>query len=185
VPFSKLIDNDGKFYPVEIDAHKDLALLQYTGGTTGTPKGAMLTHANLCANTTQVCRWFVGAREGEEKIVGVLPFFHVFAMTLVVNMGVALAAELFLLPRYELDALLQTIDKNSPAILMGITTIFTAINASPKLDKYDLSSIQHCISGGAPLPLEVNFFEQLTGCVLVEGYGLSECSPVVTCNPLT
>ena len=185
VPFNKLIDNDGKFAPVEIDPHKDLALLQYTGGTTGTPKGAMLTHANLCANTTQVCRWFVGAKEGEEKIVGVLPFFHVFAMTLVMNMGIALGAELILLPRYELDALLQTINKNSPTILMGVPTIFTAINSSSKLDNYDLSSIQYCISGGAPLPLEVkNEFEQLTGCILVEGYGLSECSPVVTCNPL-
>lgn len=185
VPYNKLIDNDGKFNPVHINPHEDVALLQYTGGTTGTPKGAMLTHANLCANTTQVCRWFVGAQKGEEKIVGVLPFFHVFAMTLIMNMGVALGAELILLPRYELDALLQTIHKNSPSILMGVPTIFTAINSSPTLDKYDLSSIKYCISGGAPLPKEVkNNFEQLTGCLLVEGYGLSECSPVVTCNPL-
>ena len=184
VPFERLINNDGQAEAAEINPHNDVAVLQYTGGTTGIPKGAMLTHANLSANTTQACQQFAGTREGEEKILGVLPLFHVFAMTLVMNMGVALAAELILLPRFELGTLLQTIHKTRPTLFLGVPTIYTAINSSPKLNQYDLSSIRYCISGGAPLPENVKAeFERLTGCVLVEGYGLSECSPVVTCNP--
>ncbi|MEE9240547.1 MAG: alpha/beta fold hydrolase, partial [bacterium] len=185
VPFERLINNDGNIGAVEIDPHEDVAVLQYTGGTTGAPKGAMLTHANLSANAVQACEWFVGADMGAEKILGVLPLFHVFAMTLVMNMGVALASELILLPRFELDTMLQTIHRARPTMFIGVPTIYTAINSSSRLDLYDLSSLNYCISGGAPLPLEVKAeFERLTGCEVVEGYGLSECSPVATCNPL-
>lgn len=183
--FGQLVDNDGIIETPTIDPDADIAVLQYTGGTTGVPKAAMLTHANVSANTQQVRLWFPDMREGEERIMAVLPFFHVFAMTVCMNIGVAAGAELILLPRFELDQVLKTIDRRKPTLFPGVPTVFNAINNSPNLDKYDLSSIKYCISGGAPLLAEVKTrFESLTGCVLVEGYGLSECSPVATCNPL-
>ncbi|MBY0430837.1 MAG: AMP-binding protein [Rhodospirillales bacterium] len=108
-----------------------------------------------------------------------------FAMTVVMNLGIALGAELILLPRFELEQLLKTAHRKRPTLFPGVPTLFTAINAAPALSDYDLSSIKYCISGGAPLPAEVKSrFESLTGCTLVEGYGLSEASPVVSCNPL-
>ena len=163
----------------------DTAVLQYTGGTTGTPKGAMLSHGNLAANVSQMLHWFPDLRPGEEKILGVLPLFHVFAMTSVMNFAVAAGAEMILLPRYDRDQTLKAIHDKHPTLFPAVPTIYTSINEAPKLDKYDLSSISFCISGGAPLPLDVKTrFEKLTGCRLVEGYGLSECSPVATCNAI-
>lgn len=185
VPFARLVGNDGVVDAADVDPYKDVAVLQYTGGTTGVPKGAMLTHANLSANAAQVRRWFPGMAEGEERILAVLPFFHVFAMTVCMNVGIASGAELILLPRFELNQVLKIIDSRKPTLFPGVPTVFNAINNSPDLDKYDLSSIKFCLSGGAPLLAEVKArFEGLTGCVLVEGYGLSESSPVATCNPL-
>lgn len=185
VPFEQLIANKRAPLPVDIDPLNDIAVLQYTGGTTGVPKGAMLTHANLSANTHQVRRWFCGAEEGRESIVAVLPFFHVFAMTVVQNLGTALGAQLTLLPRFELDQFLKTIAKTRPSLMAGVPTIYGAVNNAPDLAKYDLSCLKYCISGGAPLPVEIKHrFEALTGSHLVEGYGLSESSPVATCNPL-
>lgn len=182
--FDALVDNDGAYHPVEIDPLTDVSVLQYTGGTTGVPKGAMLTHANLSANADQLRRWFHGAREGEERIIAVLPFFHVFAMTVIQNLGTSIGAELVLLPRFELEQFLKTITKTKPTLMAGVPTIYTAINQAD-LSKHDLSSLKYCISGGAPLPIEVKHrFEELTGCHLVEGYGLSECAPVATCNPI-
>ena len=168
--------------PVEVN---DLAVLQYTGGTTGRPKGAMLTHANLSANISQMLHWFPDLRLGEEKLLGVLPLFHVFAMTGVMNFAVAAGAEMILLPRYDRDQVLKTINNKRPTLFPAVPTIYTSLNEAPTLSKYDLSSITFCISGGAPLPLEVKTrFENLTGCRLMEGYGLSECSPVAACNPI-
>ncbi len=184
VRFADLIDNDGVVTPPEIDPWHDVAVLQYTGGTTGAAKGAMLTHANLTANAHQVRAWAPDLEEGGERILGVLPLFHVFGMTLVMNVGLFCGAELVLVPRFVLKEMLRTIDKRRITVLMGVPTIFTAINASEDLAEYDLSSLRYCISGGAPLPAAVReAFERLTGCTLVEGYGLSECAPVVTCNP--
>ncbi|MDR6291799.1 long-chain acyl-CoA synthetase [Inquilinus ginsengisoli] len=183
--WAELVGNDGRFAPVPIAPVDDLAVLQYTGGTTGTPKGAMLTHANLYANTVQAGCWFEGMVPGQDRMLGVLPFFHVFAMTVVMNLSIWAGAEIIMLPRFELDTVMKTIDEKKPTLFPAVPTIYTAIANYPDRAKYDLSSLKRCISGGAPLPLEVkNAFEAATGCKLVEGYGLSESSPIATCNPL-
>lgn len=186
VAFEKILAPIGSLpAPVEIDPAKDLAVLQYTGGTTGIPKGAMLTHGNIYANAVQSGWWFQGSKPGEEKMLGVLPFFHVFAMTAVMNLAVRLGAEIIMLPQFKLDEAMETISKKKPTLFPAVPTIYTAIIHHPHLSRYDLSSIKECISGGAPLPIEVRLqFEKLTGCKLVEGYGLSETSPVATCNPM-
>jgi long-chain acyl-CoA synthetase len=184
VKFKKLIDNDGSPRPVAIDPLSDIAVQQYTGGTTGLPKGAMLSHAALYTNTRQVSLWAVGARPGQEKVVGALPLFHVFGMTGVMNVGIACGFEIILMPRFRLDQLLKVIAQERATVMLGVPTMFSAINSSQLLDQYDLSSLRFCISGGAPLPRDVQeTFERLTGCMLVEGYGLTEAGPVCTLNP--
>lgn len=182
--FADVIDNDGAFSPVPLTGD-DLAVLQYTGGTTGTPKGAMLSHGNLRANTEQCRTWFNRAEEGKERMMGVLPFFHVFAMTGVMNLSIRLGALIIMMPRFELDGCLKLLNDKKPTIFPAVPTIYTAINNHPKLSEFDLTSLKMCVSGGAALPLEVQKrFEELTGCSLVEGYGLSETAPVACCNPL-
>lgn len=186
IRFDKVIANDGDFQTQPIDPHNDIALLQYTGGTTGTPKGAMLTHANLTANVEQCVAWLHDINPGQEKMVGVIPFFHVFAMTCVMNFSVKCGFEINALARFELDGTLKMIDKTRPHFFPAVPAIYNGINHSPKLKDYNLTSLRYCISGGAPLPVEVKKeFEQTTGCVLVEGYGLTEASPVVCANPVT
>ncbi|MBU0799760.1 MAG: long-chain fatty acid--CoA ligase [Alphaproteobacteria bacterium] len=183
--FDDLLNNDGRPTPVAIDPHEDIAVLQYTGGTTGVPKGAMLTHANISANVEQSAMWFPGKKPGEEKMLGVLPFFHVFAMTAVMNMSVRNAFELITIPRFELDATLKLIASHKPHYFPAVPAIYNAINNHPKLADFDLKSLRYCVSGGAPLPVEVKkTFEKNTGCVVVEGYGLTESSPVVCANPI-
>ncbi|WP_041786853.1 long-chain-fatty-acid--CoA ligase [Rhodospirillum centenum] len=184
VRFRELTANDGRFTPVAIDPVEDVAVLQYTGGTTGVPKGAMLTHANIYANTVQAALWFPEAVDGAERMLGVLPLFHVFAMTCVMNLTIYKGGEIVLLPRFDLDQVLETIDRKKPTLFPAVPTIYTAINNHKHREKYDLSSIKLCNSGGAPLPVEVKAkFEEIAGCKLVEGYGLSESSPVATINP--
>jgi long-chain acyl-CoA synthetase len=183
--FADLQTKGNKPKPVEIEPNDSIAVLQYTGGTTGVPKGAMLTHKNLSANIEQMRCVFEAARAGEEKMLCVLPFFHVFAMTVAQNLSIILAAEMVLQPRFELKALLDVIARKKVTLFPGVPTIYTAINNSPLTANYDLSSINLCLSGGAPLPMEVKEkFEKLTGCFLVEGYGLTESSPVAAVNPL-
>ncbi len=186
VSFAELTAERAAFPPVVVDPVADIAVLQYTGGTTGMPKGAMLTHANITANAEQIVRWVPETfLTGQPKMLGVLPLFHVFAMTVVQNFGLKLGAELILLPRFELAQVMDTIAAKKPTIFPGVPTIYTAINSAAEKGGRDLSSIQICISGGAPLPADVRArFEKLTGCRLVEGYGLTEASPVVTCNPV-
>jgi long-chain acyl-CoA synthetase len=184
--FSELVRNDGALIASEIDPGKTVAVLQYTGGTTGTPKGAMLTHANLYANVHQIMLWLEDVEEGRERIMGALPFFHVFAMTAVMNFALYIGGEILMHPRFNLDAVLKDIHKKRPTLVPGVPTMFAAINQSPLLRQLDLTSIRYCISGGAPLPVEVKErFERLSSCKLVEGYGLTETSPVATCNPLS
>jgi long-chain acyl-CoA synthetase len=163
---------------------QDVAVIQYTGGTTGQPKGAVLTHANLAANCAQSIA-AIRRPPDRERIMGVLPLFHVFALTSVLNYGVAVGAELVLLPRFELASLLKTVRKRRVTSLPAVPTIYNAVNHAPAELRSGLDCIDYCISGGAPLPAEVKArFEALTGCALVEGYGLSEASPVVAVNPL-
>jgi long-chain acyl-CoA synthetase len=184
LPFEWLTRNKGNFDAVETIPLNDIALFQYTGGTTGTPKGAMLTHANIMSNATQVCAWLGKTDPNGESILAVLPFFHVFAMTAVMCLGLSIRAKMILLPRFDLEQVLKVIDAKRPTLFPAVPTIYGAINAHAQLDKYDLTSIRYCISGGAPLPVDIKAsFEKLTNCVLVEGYGLSEASPVVCCNP--
>jgi long-chain acyl-CoA synthetase len=184
--FTDLIDNRGLGRPPRIDPLEDLATLQYTGGTTGLPKGAMLTHANLMANTEQIFSLLPDPRIGRESVLGVLPLFHVFGMTVAMNLAVRLAAKMILVPRFDAGELVRTIERQRPTLLPGVPTIYSALNrAVEERKEADLSSIRYCISGGAPLPGEVRArFERLTGCRLAEGYGLSECAPVACCNPL-
>lgn len=182
--FAKLVDNDGDFTPVEVGPD-DVAVLQYTGGTTGTPKGAMLTHGSVSANVSQLHHWFQGVRQGEQRILTVLPLFHVFAMTVNMHLGIRIAAQIILMPRFEIKSLLQTIARCRPTFFPGVPTLFNALLHYPKLERYDLSCVENCISGGASLPAPVReAFETLTGGRLFEGYGLSEASPVATCNPI-
>jgi long-chain acyl-CoA synthetase len=184
VRFAGLTANDGKIVPHAVDPHRDIAVLQYTGGTTGTPKGAMLTHANLYANAAQMNEYSMEMTPGVDKMLAVIPFFHVFAMTSAMNNPIMCGLEIIALPRFDVKQVLQTIDKVKPTLFPAVPTIYTAISNYPDLKKYDISSIRLCISGGAPLPLDVKeTFERLTGCSLVEGYGLSETSPVACCNP--
>jgi long-chain acyl-CoA synthetase len=184
IPSRDVLDNDGRFEAPAIDVN-DVAVLQYTGGTTGTPKGAMLTHANLSINVQQCAAWFPGlAIEGEERFLCVIPFFHVFAMTTLMNFAISKAAQMIMLPRFDLHQTFKLIDKTKPTIMAGVPTLFNALAKAPDIKKYDLSSLKFCNSGGAPLPLEVKKeFERVSGCKLVEGYGLSETSPVTHVNP--
>lgn len=183
--FRDLIDNDGSVSPPPLDPHAALAVLQYTGGTTGVPKGAMLSHANVYANAVQSSLWFGGGDVGTQSMLGILPLFHVFAMTVVMNWTIRVGGTMILLPRLDLKQLLKTIHDKKPTALAAVPTLLTAINTCPDLARYDLRSLKVCVSGGAPLPADVrDSFERLTGCRVIEGYGLSECAPVVCCNPM-
>ena len=165
---------------------EDVAVLQYTGGTTGVPKGAMLTHRNLVANALQDNAWLAPARSGQERILGVIPLFHVYGLTTVMVAAVAGGDEVILHPNpREIDAILKLINKHRPTFFPGVPTMYIAILRNPKLAKYDLRSIKACVSGSAPLPNEVRHqFEKVTGGKLVEGFGLTEASPVTHANPV-
>ena len=163
----------------------DIALLQYTGGTTGVPKGAMLTHRNLVVNAYQCRQWLQGLREGQETFLGVLPFFHVYGMTTCQNLAILIGGTIVLLPRFQADEVLKTIVAHRVTAFPGIPAMYMALNNHPKVGEYDLTSVCYCISGAGPLFAEVQErFETLTGSRLVEGYGLTEASPVTHCNPI-
>ncbi|GAA0665268.1 long-chain acyl-CoA synthetase [Sphingomonas insulae] len=181
--FADLIAGNGTPTPVPVQPD-EVAVLQYTGGTTGVPKAAMLSHANIVANTDAMLVHVGGETPEQDRVLGVLPLFHVFALTNVLTFGTLVGAEMILLPRFELKQLLATMKRTRPTYFPAVPTIYNAL-ANLKADQIpDLSSIKVCISGGAPLPIEVRHaFETNTGAKLVEGYGLSEASPIITCNP--
>ena len=165
----------------------DVAMFQYTGGTTGLSKAAVALHRNVLANVYQMRAWAepVGRKEGEEVIMGVMPLFHVYGMVTVMHFSVLTGSAMVLLPRFETDKVLSAINRYRPAFFPGVPTMYVAINNHPEVSKYDLRSIEACVSGAAPLPGEVQQrFEELSRGKLVEGYGLSEASVVVTANPL-
>ncbi|RJP26680.1 MAG: long-chain fatty acid--CoA ligase [Actinobacteria bacterium] len=173
---------------VEIDPAEDLAVFQYTGGTTGVSKGAMLTHRNLVSNVHQCLAWFPDVKLGREIILCTLPFFHSYGMTVDMNFGVLSGATLVLIPNpRDLHMVIKAIDKHRPTLFPGVPAMYIALINNPdvKSGKMDVTSIRACLSGAAPLPVEVQQeFEKLTGGKLVEGYGLSESSPVTHANPL-
>jgi len=181
--FSALIANDGVCDHVPIDPETDIALIQYTGGTTGLPKGAMLTHQNLSANARQVDA-IDPDPDGEDRIVGALPLFHVFANTCVLNRTVVSGGMIVMLPRFEAAPVLAAIQRTRATALPGVPTMYQALMDHPKIATTDFSSLRICISGGAPLSQELKTkFEKVTGSTLIEGYGLSESSGVVSTNP--
>lgn len=183
--FSALIDNDGSCGTPAINPETHVALIQYTGGTTGTPKGAMLTHQNLTANARQVASLDpeCGTRQ-PDRILGVLPMFHVFANTCVLNRTVATGGEIVMLPRFEAGQVLDAISRTKPTSLPGVPTMYQALLDHPDFAKTDFTSLVYCISGGAPLAEELKAkFEAASGATVIEGYGLSESSGVVSCNP--
>ncbi|UOR11985.1 AMP-binding protein [Halobacillus amylolyticus] len=178
-----LKNSSGQVSPVDIDPVEDLALLQYTGGTTGYPKGVMLSHYNLVANTQMSMAWMYKSQKGQEVVLAILPFFHVYGMTSVMNLSVMMGSKMILMPKFEPEDVLKAIEKQKPSLFPGAPTIYIALLNHPDLKKYDLSSIEACISGSAPLPVEVQEnFEKITGGKLVEGYGLTETSPVTHSN---
>lgn len=166
----------------------DIALLQYTGGTTGISKGAMLTHRNLVANTYQSIAWSPESKalEGKGVMLGAIPFFHVYGMTVAMNFGLALGYKIVLLPRPEVAACVEAIEKHGVTHFPGVPTLYTAFNHFPGIQNRKIHTIRVCNSGSAPLPLEVmERFEQLTGGKVLEGYGLTEAAPVTHSNPVS
>jgi len=164
----------------------EVAVLQYTGGTTGFSKGAMLTHRNLVSDVLQCVSWNQDAVKGQERMLAVLPFFHVYGMTVAMNEAIELAAAIILLPRFNVDEALEAINLYQPTRFPGVPTMYMAMINHPQAKKYNISSIRVCSSGSAPMPIEAQKrFEELTGAKISEGYGLTEASPVTHANPFT
>jgi long-chain acyl-CoA synthetase len=191
VSFKDLLANDGRYTPHPVkDPVEEVAVLQYTGGTTGSPKGAMLTHANLTAAVDMYTLWTYGGenplgKPGHERTLAVLPMFHIYALTVILLTGVANGCEIILHPRFELDAVLNDIHKKKPTGMPGVPTMYMAIANHPRIKDFDLSSLKYCASGGAPLPVDVQTkFEALTGAKLREGWGMTETSPAGTATPI-
>ncbi|RLQ96105.1 long-chain-fatty-acid--CoA ligase [Falsibacillus albus] len=177
---------DGGVHPVEISPEHDIAILQYTGGTTGRSKGAMLTHQNLFMNVFQSYEFFKEEIDlGREKYLTVIPLFHVYGMTSCMNFSIFVGSESIMLPRFDLDEVLQTIKLEQPTVFPGVPTMYIAIINHPNAKEFGIDSIKICNSGSAPMPVELmKEFEKKTGAKVLEGYGLSEASPVTHCNPL-
>jgi long-chain acyl-CoA synthetase len=168
---------------VDINPAEDVAMLLYTGGTTGFPKAAMLTHRNLGVNAIQNSAWTPGVEHGKEVFGCVLPFFHSYGLSAALNWGLHMGGKLILFPKFSAADVVKAIQDHKITLLPGVPTMYVAINNYPDIKKYDLSSIKCCMSGGAPLPVEVKHqFESITGGKLLEGYGLSESSPVLAGN---
>ena len=186
--FKDLLANDGKYqpHPAGDNLWDEVALLQYTGGTTGLPKAAMLTHGCVMAATSQGQAWTAAyTTPGEEKVVCVLPLFHIYALSSVMLGAVRSGNQLILYPRPDIDLIVKDLAGKKPTFLPGVPTLYTAIMKNPKAKDLDLRSLKICLSGGAPLPVEVQQqFEKLTGATLIEGYGLTETSPTGAVCPI-
>ncbi|GHA37638.1 dicarboxylate--CoA ligase PimA [Devosia pacifica] len=182
---STLMGQNNKPAPVEIDPLEDIAVQQYTGGTTGTPKGAMLSHANISANMSQLELWGDGLFAPSAKVVAVLPFFHIFAMTVCMNLPLITGCQVIMLPRFELAPFAKLLRRTRPNILPAVPTLIAAIARAKGIGADELQSIEVAISGGAPLSHEVrDEYAKKSSTLLAEGYGLTEASPVVCCAAL-
>jgi long-chain acyl-CoA synthetase len=183
--FDQLLENSPKTAPkVEVNPHEDIATLQYTGGTTGTAKGAMLTHNNLLSNTLAFAKWIRGM-EAKETFLTALPLFHIYGMTTSMTVPISLAARLVLMPKFEPTKVLETIQKYRVTIFCGVPTMYSALLANQDFGNHDLTSIRVCISGASSLPPKIQRrFMEVTGGFLAEGYGLTEASPVTHCTPV-
>ena len=169
---------------IEINSKLDLAVLQYTGGTTGTTKGAMLTHMNLVSNTLMFATW-IQAKKAYERFLTTLPLFHIYGMTTSMNVPISLAATMILIPKFDSTKILEAIQKQRITIFCGVPTMYSVLLTNPKIETFDLTSIRVCISGASPLPPYVQKkFMAITTGFLAEGYGLTEASPVTHCNPI-
>jgi long-chain acyl-CoA synthetase len=163
---------------------EDTAVLQYTGGTTGKPKAAMLSHQNLLANVIQINAWLPRIQYGAERVVGLIPFFHSFGLTVCLNWPLSQGLSTIILPKFDLKTFLGMLRKHRPTVLPGVPTLFVALINYPELARIDFSQLWACISGSAPLPQEVrDRFEEISGCRIMEGYGLTEAGPVTHLNP--
>ncbi len=185
LPFRYLIAHPAVPLPDIKVSPDDLACLQFTGGTTGLPKGAMLTHRNLVANVHQIRSFLMqGHADGEDRVVGILPLFHVYGMNGVMNLGIHLAATVVLLPRLDINMLVEAIRTERPTFFLGVPALFVAVNRYPGIERIDLTCIKGCFSGGAPLPVDViQSFEAKTGARIMEAYGMTETSSVTHVNP--
>lgn len=186
LPFKSLPGQGGQGASPEVAlSPDDLACLQFTGGTTGLPKGAMLTHRNLVASVNQIRAFLLqGHADAEDRVVGILPIFHVYGMNGVMNLGVHLAATVVLLPRLDIKMLVDAMRTERPTFFLGVPALFVAVNSFPGIDDIDLTSIKGCFSGGAPLPVDViKTFEARTGARIMEAYGMTEASSVTHVNP--
>jgi len=176
-------ESSGEVPDIDI-THDDIAIYQYTGGTTGVSKGAMLTHGNLSKQVQQVIEWFPEFKESYEIMMGALPFFHVFGLTVSMNLAIYAGWGNILIPKPQPEPLLENIKKFRPTFAPLVPTMYIGMLEHPDIEKVDLSCIKGCFSGSAPLPVEViKNFEERTGAIIVEGYGLTESSPVTHVNP--
>jgi long-chain acyl-CoA synthetase len=184
--FTDLLSHDRPMPPVPERSPDDVALFQYTGGTTGVPKAAMLTHRNLVANALQASAWLPSQQPGGERMMCAIPFFHVYGMTVGMNLAIALAAEMIVVPNPRpIEQVMHVIQRERATLFPGVPAMYIGIINHPDVASYDLSSVRACISGAAPLPMEVQErFGAITGGRLVEGYGLTEAAPISHCNPL-
>lgn len=182
--FARLLEGDEMELPEPRPDPQEIALLQYTGGTTGRPKGAMLSHANLSINAAQVEALDSSRPDKPLRVLGVLPLFHIFANTCVLNRTILHGGSIFLLPRFDAKQVLETIQGAKITGFPGVPTMYRALLDFPRFDRYDLSSLDMCVSGGAPMPQPLaQAFQERTGAHIVEGYGMTESSGVVTANP--
>ena len=184
--FGQVLEGQGLPRPIKLEP-EDTALLQYTGGTTGMPKGAMLTHRNLIANAQQARSWMPDLKDGQEVTLGAIPFFHVYGMTVAMNLTILIGGEIVLIPNpRDIKSLLGAIEKSGVTLFPGVPTMYNAINHSPDTPRFNLKSVRACISGSAALPAETarQFCAITGGANLVEGYGLTEASPITHTNPI-
>ncbi|HPF47376.1 MAG: long-chain fatty acid--CoA ligase [Alphaproteobacteria bacterium] len=185
IEYNSLFENDGRFQPVDINPDEDIAVLQYTGGTTGVPKGAMLSHSNLYINMKQLEVWPPNLEFGKENMVAFLPFFHIFALTVVLNMGLKIGARLVMVPKFELEEAVQLMVRENITMFAGVPTMFTALASHKDADKIGIGKIKMAMSGGAPLPVDLRAqYRTRFNLDITEGYGLTEASPVTHASPM-